>query len=147
MPRSLSAVFLHAVFSTKGREPFLRDPVLRREMHAYLGGISKSLDCPPVAIGGVANHGHILARVGRGVGQSDWIKELKRVSSGRIKRRDATLRSFAWQAGFGVFSISASNVARVEQYIAMQEEHHRKVTFQDEFRALLRRHELEWDER
>jgi REP element-mobilizing transposase RayT len=143
----LSAVFLHAVFSTKGREPFLRDLVLRAETHAYLGGVSKSLDCPPVVIGGVADHVHVLARMGRGVCQSDWIKELKRVSSLWIKRRDPALRAFAWQAGFGVFSVSASNTTRVERYIAHQEEHHRKVTFQDEFRAFLRRHGVEWDER
>lgn len=147
MPQSLSSVYLHLIFSTKGREPWLSDAALRAETFAYLGGISKQLDCPPVAVGGVADHVHLLARFGRGVTQSDWVKELKRVSSLWIKERDPSLKGFAWQSGFGIFSVSPSALEKVEAYIANQEEHHRKVTFQDEFRAFLKKHRIEWDER
>ena len=147
MPQSLSAVYLHLVFSTKDRHPFLRDPALRAETHAYLGGVSKQLDCAPVIIGGVDDHVHILASHARTITQADWVKELKRVSSLWIKQRDPSLRDFAWQSGYGIFSVSASNIEAVERYIANQEEHHRKTTFQDEYRAFLKRHGIAWDEK
>lgn len=147
MPQSLSAVYLHLIFSTKNREPWLADSALRMETHAFLGGVSKQLDCPPVIVGGVADHVHLLARIGRGITQSDWVKELKRVSSRWLKERDARMAGFAWQGGYGVFSVSPSALEDVEAYIRKQEAHHRKVTFQDEFRKFLHKHRVEWDER
>lgn len=146
MPQSLSSVYLHLIFSTKGRYPFLRNADLRAEMHAYLGGVSKKLDCPPLIVGGVADHVHLLARLGRTIAQADWVKELKRVSSLWIKERDVTLHDFSWQSGYGVFSVSASQLDAVRDYIATQEQHHQKQIFQDEFRAFLRRSDLEWEE-
>ena len=147
MPQSLSSVYLHLVFSTKDRRPFLRDPAIREEMHSFLGGISKKLECPPILVGGVEDHVHLLARHGRTITQADWVKELKRASSLWVKERDPKLSDFAWQAGYGVFSVSASKVDAVTNYIAQQEEHHRKSTFKDEFRAMLRKNCIEWDER
>ena len=76
MPQSLSAVYIHLVFSTKERRPFLRDKTTRDALHAYLGGISKQLECPPVRIGGAEDHVHVLARLGRMITQADWVKEL-----------------------------------------------------------------------
>jgi putative transposase len=147
MSQSHSAVFLHLIFSTKNREPFLRDPSLREEVHAYLGGISKKIDCQPIIVGGVADHVHLLARQGRGITQSDWVKEVKRVSSHWIKDRGPGMKNFAWQSGFGIFSVSPSKLDAVEQYIATQEEHHRTTPFQDEYRMFLRKHGVKWDER
>jgi REP element-mobilizing transposase RayT len=147
MPQSLSAVYLHLVFSTKQRRPFLRDRDLREETHAYLGGISKALGCTPVRIGGVEDHVHLLARQSRTLSQAGWVKELKRSSSLWLKERDRAMCDFAWQAGYGAFSVSASNVEAVRDYIARQEEHHRKASFQDEFRAMLKKHGVTWDER
>lgn len=147
MPQSLSSVYLHLVFSTKNREPWLRNAAVRTEMHAFLGGVSKQLDCPPVNVGGVEDHVHLLARCGRGVTQSDWVKELKRVSSRWIKERDGRLADFAWQGGYGVFSVSPSALDAAERYIKGQEAHHRKITFQEEFRKFLQKHRLEWNER
>lgn len=147
MSQSLSAVYIHLIFSTKDRRPFLRDDLLRGEMHAYLGGVSKQLDCPPLMAGGVEDHIHLLARQGRGISQADWVKELKRVSCRWFKTHTAEGRDFAWQSGYGAFSVSASNLAGVSQYIAGQQEHHRRIPFQDEFRAFLRKYGLEWDER
>ena len=116
-------------------------------MHAVLGGISRQLDCPPLLAGGVEDHIHLLARFGRTISPADWIKELKRASSLWIKTRDAASKEFSWQAGYGLFSVSASNVDAVREYIERQEEHHQKRSFQDELRALLRKHGVEWDER
>lgn len=147
MSQSLSSVYLHLIFSTKEREPWLQDPILRAECHAFLGGVSKQMDCPPVIVGGIADHVHLLARFGRGVTQSVWVKEIKRVSSRWLKERDARLAGFAWQAGYGVFSVSPSALEAVEKYIHGQEEHHRKLSFQDEFRKFLQKHRVEWDER
>lgn len=147
MPQSLSAVYVRLVFSTKGRLPFLRDITVRTEMHAYLGGVSKQLDCAPLIVGGIEDHVPVLGRTGRSITQSDWVKELKRVSSGWVKERDAASGAFAWQSGYGAFSVSASRLDAVREYIAAQEEHHRQRTFQDEFRGLLRKHAVECDER
>ena len=136
MPQSLSVVYLHLVFSTKDRAPFLRDPTIRGEMHAWLGSASGELGCPSLLVGGVEDHVHILARHGRTISQADWIKE-----------RDVRAGDFAWQAGYGVFSVSASNLDAVREYVAGQEEHHQKRSFQDEFRTLLKKHGETWDER
>ncbi|HEX7578180.1 MAG TPA: transposase [Verrucomicrobiae bacterium] len=147
MPQSLSAVYLHLVFSTKDRRPFLRDKTVRDSLHAYMGGVSKTLDCPPLIVGGVEDHVHLLCRFGRTITQAEWVKELKRVSNGWLKEKGRDCADFEWQGGYADFSVSQSNLERVKQYIARQEEHHRKTTFQDELRTLLRKHEIEFDER
>ena len=146
MPQSFSCVHIHLVFSTKDRVPFLREAGLRAEMHAYLGGVSKKLDSPPEIVGGTEEHVHLLCRLGRIVSQAEWVKEVKRVTSVWVKDRGSGLTDFAWQSGYGAFSVSASNVDPVHAYIAGQEKHHRKQSFQDEYRAFLRKHGLEWDE-
>jgi putative transposase len=147
MPQALSAAYLHLIFSTKERRPFLREPILRARLHEYLGGISKELDCHPVRIGGVEDHVHLLCRFGRTISQADWVKELKRVSSTWLKQTESSLHDFGWQGGYATFSVSASKLADTERYIERQEEHHRKVSFQEELRLILRKHQLEWDER
>ena len=147
MPQSLSAVYIHLVFSTKERRPFLRDNTTRMALHAYLGGTSKTLDCPPIIVGGMEDHVHILARFGRTITQADWVKELKRVSNLWLKEEGAAYGDFQWQRGYADFSVSQSNLERVKNYIANQEAHHRKLNFQDELRALLRKHDVECDER
>ena len=86
MPQSLSAVYIHLVFSTKNRQPFLRDKDIRSRLHSQLGGISKTLGCAPILTGGVEDHVHLLARFGRTITQAEWIKELKRVSNLWVKK-------------------------------------------------------------
>lgn len=147
MPQSLSAVYIHLVFSTKHRRPLLRDASRRGALHAYLGSVSKNLDCPPILVGGVQDHVHLLCRLARTIAQAEWVKELKRVSNLWLQDQGPGYADFQWQGGYADFSVSQSNLAEVKQYIATQEEHHRKLSYQDEVRALLRRHELEWDER
>lgn len=147
MPQSLSAVYIHLVFSTKDRRPWLRDQTIRNSLHAYLGEVSKQLDCPPILVGGVEDHVHLLTRFGRTVTQAEWVKELKRVSNIWLKEQHADFADFQWQGGYADFSVSQSNLDLVREYILHQDEHHRKLGFQDELRALLRKHEIEWDER
>ena len=147
MPQSLSVVYIHLVYSTKNRQPFLRDPEARADLHSFLGGISKKLDCAPIIVGGVEDHVHLLCRFGRSITQAEWIKELKRNSNLWLKDQDDKYRDFEWQKGYADFSVSQSNLEQVKQYIANQEAHHRKMSFQDEVRELLRRHQQEWDEK
>ncbi len=147
MPQSLSAVYIHLVFSTKERRPFLRDEVVRKSLHAYLGAVSKELDCPPLKVGGVEDHVHLLCRFARTITQAEWVKEVKRVSNGWLKEQGREYSDFQWQGGYADFSVSQSKLEEVTSYIAEQERHHKKMGFQDELRTLLRKHHMEWDER
>jgi REP element-mobilizing transposase RayT len=134
------------VFSTKLRQPFLRDREIREKLHTQLGATGKALGCAPLLIGGVEDHAHLLCRLSRTITQSEWVKELKRVSNNWVKQQGEPYKGFEWQSGYAVFSVSKSNVAEVQRYIASQEQHHSRMNFQEELRALLRRHGLEFDE-
>jgi REP-associated tyrosine transposase len=147
MSQSLAQVYLHIVFSTKNRKAFLQNRALRAELHNYLGGVCRSLDSPPLIVGGVADHVHLLCRLSRTHTIAEVIRELKRDSSKWIKTKDAALGEFHWQDGYGAFSVSPSHVEALRKYIANQEEHHRTESFQDEFRRLLKKYGLEYDER
>ena len=147
MPQSLAKILVHTVFSTKDRRPFLRDKLLRDELHRYLGGILTNLDCQPIIVGGVEDHVHLLCALSRTCDAAAMVKEVKRSSSVWLKTKSPDLADFAWQNGYGIFSIGFSQIESVRDYIAGQEEHHRKISFQDEFRQLLRRYEIEFDER
>ncbi|MDF1814572.1 MAG: IS200/IS605 family transposase [Verrucomicrobiales bacterium] len=147
MPQSLDQVYLHTIFSTKDRYPFFDTPELQRELHAYLAGVSNQLKCPAIKIGGVSDHVHLLTRLPRTITIADFVKETKRFSSLWLHERSREWSVFHWQAGYGVFSVSASNVEQVEKYISGQNEHHRTQSFQDEYREFLRRHEVDFDER
>ena len=147
MPQSLVQNYQHLVFSTKNREPFLHDKTTRGEMHTYLGGFCREHNSPPLAIGGVSDHVHILCRLSKSITVEDFLRDMKRASSKWIKTKGEEWSAFHWQSGYGAFSISPSHVETLRHYIAIQDEHHRKESFQDEFRRLLRKYGLEWDER
>lgn len=147
MPQSLAKILVHTVFSTKDRQPFLRDQALREETHRYLGGILTHLGCQPLIIGGVEDHMHLLFDLTRTDALADIIKEVKRGSSVWLKTKSPALADFAWQNGYGAFSIGNSQVDDLRTYIAGQEEHHRKSSFQDEYRRMLQLYEIEFDER
>jgi len=147
MAQSLAKILVHTVFSTKDRRPFLRDKSLWEELHRYLGGILAKQDCQPLIIGGVEDHVHLLSTLSRTCEAAQMVKEVKRGSSLWLKTKSPDLNDFVWQNGYGMFSIGFSQVEAVRKYIAGQEEHHRKISFQDEFRELLRRYEIEFDER
>jgi REP element-mobilizing transposase RayT len=127
--------------------PVMHDTPTREALHSYLGGVSKQLDCPPLLVGGMEDHIHRLARFGRTITQAEWVKELKRVSNLWLKERGRDFANFEWQGGYADFSVSQSNLEQEKQSIPRQEEHHRKMDFQDELRALLRKHQTEWDEK
>jgi REP element-mobilizing transposase RayT len=147
MSQSLAQAYLHLVFSTKHRHPWLHDPALREELFHYLGGTCRHLDSPSLIAGGVADHVHILCRLGRTIAISTLVRELKRESSKWLKTKGKELTEFHWQDGYGAFSISPGHVEPLRKYIAKQEEHHKTVTFQDEYRRLLRKYGVEYDER
>jgi putative transposase len=147
MPQSLARVVLHVVFSTKNRMPFLKAPELRARLHAYMAGILQNLGCEPILINGVEDHVHILCNQSRTVTIAELVEEAKKSPSKWMKEQGPAFSDFYWQAGYGAFSVSQSKVEQVRAYVAEQEEHHRKVSFQDEFRALCQRHGLEIDER
>ena len=147
MPQSLAQIYLHITFSTKGRRLLLKDPELRKGAHAYLAGTCKNQDSPAVIVGGPADHVHVLCRLSRTLAVADLIRELKRTSSKWVKEQSARGLMFQWQNGYGAFSISPSHVDVLRRYIETQEEHHRKETFQDEFRRLCGKYGVELDER
>jgi putative transposase len=141
MPQSLANVLLHVIFSTKNRAPYLENIELRNDLHAYLAGTLRNLDCPASIVGGVADHAHILCQLSRSISIATLIKETKAESSKWAKERDRSLSGFQWQNGY------AANAPRVRQYIATQDEHHRSRSFQDELRIILRRHQIAFDDR
>lgn len=126
---------VHLIFSTKNRDPFLRDIELRKKIHAYMAGILQELTCEPIIINGVEDHVHVLCNLSRTLSLAKMVEELKKSSSKWIKEQGGNSRDFYWQSGYGVFSVSQSNVESVKIYIAGQEEHHQVVSFQDEFRS------------
>jgi len=146
MPQSLSNVIVHTVFSTKNRVPHLADADLRGNVHRYIGGIAKALECQPLIVGGVADHVHLLTTLSRSITLAGFVKEVKRNSTKWI-RDQIVCADFHWQGGYGAFSVSASQVAAVRRYIENQEAHHRRMTFQEELRSLLQKHRIEFDER
>ena len=144
MPQSLGKILVHVIFSTKNREPTIL-PQVRSELHAYVTGILKNVQCPSIQTGGTADHPHTLLLLARTRTIADVIEEMKKSSSAWMKQQG--LRSFFWQAGYGAFSIGASQAAAVTRYIARQDEHHRRLSFQDEFRRFLERYGVAYDER
>ena len=152
MPQSLSQIYLHTIFSTKDRRRVFRTTEMRETTQAYLTGILKNLDCPVVRIKLVVDHLHVLYLCSRTKTVADVVGTIKRVSNTWIgeqpwSRGNADFAQFHWQNGYGVFSVSASKVDTVARYIENQEEHHKRSTFQDEYREFLVRHNAEFDER
>ena len=148
MPQSLAKVVVHLVFSTKNRTPWLQGQELRQELFAYMATILRNnVDSPAILINGVEDHVHVLGLLSRKFAIMDVVQEAKTETSKWLKKQSPALTTFAWQAGYGIFSVSESNIPAVKSYIENQEDHHRCVSFQDEFRVLCKRHGIEWDER
>lgn len=145
MAQSLSNVLVHLVFSTKHRRPLI-DASIENDLHAYLAGIAKRLDCPAHKIGGVEDHVHVACTLARTKTVACLVQELKQASSKWIKTRGEAYRSFAWQDGYGAFSVSQSHLDDLRRYIANQRQHHRQESYQDEFRKTLNRYRIEYDE-
>jgi putative transposase len=146
MPQSLSQILVHLVFSTKNRETLLADDI-RDELHAYIGGIADHLKGTLLKAGSVADHIHLLIAHPRTCSPSELVQEIKTGSSRWLKTKGSRYANFHWQGGYGIFSISPSHRPALEVYIGNQAEHHRLETFQDEYRRLLQKFEIQFDER
>lgn len=143
MPSSLTSLHYHLVFSTKNRSPMIA-PERQADLWMYCGGIVRKLGGAPLQIGGVEDHIHLLVGIPPTIAVSDFLRELKKGSSTWMKEK---VRSFAWQTGYGAFTVSRSQIDTVSSYVQRQPEHHRKHDFMTEFRALLEAHGLEIDEK
>jgi putative transposase len=146
MPQSLSSILIHLIFSTKNREPFLTREI-DAELYPYLASILKAMKSPALIINGTSDHIHTLFSLSRVVTIASLVEEVKTESSKWIKTKGKHFRNFHWQSGYGAFSIGQSQVPTVRRYITRQKEHHRRVSFQDEYRKFLRVYEVEYDER
>ena len=146
MGQSLVKNYVHIVFSTKHRKPLISDPV-ETELHSYLGGICNKLGCQVIKVGGYTDHIHILCLLSKKITLVKLLEELKSHSSRWIKTKGGVYTNFYWQDGYGAFSVNPSEVEVVKHYIANQKEHHSKKTFQDEYKAFLKKYDVEFDER
>lgn len=145
MSSTYLSLHYHIVFSTKERRPMIAD-AWKDRLHEYLGGTVEGLDGFPQGIGGVADHVHLLVGLKSTHCLADFLRELKKASSAWI-HDEIGLKSFAWQEGYSAFTVSATSRDGVKRYIANQGEHHRKRSFRDELLDLLKRAEIEFDER
>jgi putative transposase len=146
MAQSLARLHMHLVFGTRLREPWIDDPV-RDALHGYMANTMKNAGCPITAIGSVEDHVHLLFELSRTMAPCRIVEHVKSSSSGWIKTQGDRYTAFAWQSGYGIFAVSASNIEAVRRYIAHQREHHARTSFQDEYRRTLERHGVEFDER
>jgi REP element-mobilizing transposase RayT len=146
MSRTYTNLLTHAIFSTKDRQPLLA-PALGKRLFPYMGGIVRKLDGVAILINGVVDHVHLLVSLPATLALSEFVSKLKSNSSRWVHETFPEHRLFAWQTGYSVFSVSASQKQSVLAYIAGQEEHHRKVSYKEEVIAFLKKHEIEYDER
>jgi putative transposase len=146
MPQSLSYLLVHIVFSTQDRAPAL-GALVRPGLHAYLATVARNAGCECYRVGGVADHVHLAVRISRTITIAQLIEELKTSSSKWLKTQSVALAHFAWQSGYGAFSVGPADLEALKQYIDRQEEHHRAHTFQEEYRAFLKQHGVDFDER
>lgn len=146
MPQSLANILVHLVFSTKERASML-DDAWRDDLHGYIGGIVRRCGTDLLAANSVADHIHLLFPLPRTISVAALVKEIKTGATNWIQKRDPRCVEFHWQAGYGIFSVSPGHKDAVIQYIARQPEHHRVVSFQDEYRQLLEKYAIQYDER
>jgi REP element-mobilizing transposase RayT len=147
MPQSLAQVWLHLVFSTKDRRPFLSDQAFRNEMIRMLAHHVKEQNCVSASVGGHIDHVHLLLGLNRTITIAKLVENIKTETSSWAKTAKGGSSVFSWQSGYGVFSVSHSRRNDVDVYIRNQDDHHRKLSFQEEFRIMCQRHEIEIDER
>jgi REP element-mobilizing transposase RayT len=145
MSDTYSNLSIHVVFSTKDRIPMMTRRV-RKRVFPYIGGVIKGLGGTVIAIGGMPDHAHLVARLPTNMCVADFVRKVKAKSSKWINER-ATDVKFGWQGGYGAFSISESVVSSVAQYVRNQERHHRLRSFEEELKLLLTRHGIDFDER
>lgn len=146
MPQSLSHILIHIIFSTKDRLPIL-SPEIRPALHAYLATVARNADCECHRVGGIADHVHLAIRLSRTSTIAHLVADLKTSTSKWLKTQSPSLNNFAWQNGYAAFSVGPSDLEALRHYIDTQEQHHRKRSFQDEYRAFLIKYGVAFDER
>ncbi|HLP19438.1 MAG TPA: IS200/IS605 family transposase [Chitinophagales bacterium] len=146
MGQSIAKNYLHITFSTKHRQAII-DESIEGELHSYIGGICKSMDCQPISVGGYTDHIHLLCLLSKKITLIKLLEEIKGGSSKWIKSKGDKYKNFYWQDGYRAFSVNPSELDTVIKYIANQKEHHRTKTFQDGYRAFLTKYKIEFDER
>ncbi len=146
MAQSLSNVLVHLVFSTKHRRGWI-DVGIEEELFRYVSGICRELNCPSHKIGASDDHIHIACSLSRTISISELVEGIKAGSSKWIKTKGDRYAGFCWQNGYGAFSVGQSQLEDLRRYISNQHEHHRKISFQDEYREFLKRYEVVYDER
>ena len=146
MGQSLVKNYVHIIFSTKNRQPFISQ-TYEDELFKYLGGVCKSLDCTPIQVGGYLDHVHILCLLNKNITIVKLLEELKTSSSKWMKTPANELGNFYWQDGYGAFSVNPSQVDTGSNYIQKQREHHERKSFQDEYIAFLKKYRIDFDER
>jgi REP element-mobilizing transposase RayT len=145
VPQSFTCLHYHLVFSTRRREPLIT-PALRPRLYEYLGGVIRAEGGHPVTVGGMPDHVHVLARLSHTRAVADVLRVVKANSSKWAHDTFPAAAGFGWQAGYGAFTVGRSSLDAVRRYIDNQEEHHKERSFQDEFRVMLRQHDLAFDE-
>ena len=146
MPQSLVKNYMHIIFSTKNRKPFIHNPI-KEELFSYIGGIFKNLECNPLIVGGYKDHVHVLCSLSRKIALMKLVEELKTHSSKWIKRKGYKYETFYWQNGYGGFSIHTNQVETVRSYILNQKQHHKSISFMEEYLKFLKEYHVEYDER
>ena len=146
MPESHAFVLIHVVFSTRNRKANLNAEV-RPRLHAYLSTVARNLGCVCYCVGGVADHVHLAIRLSRTLTIAQLVQELKASSSKWLKTQSPLLADFAWQRGYGAFSVGPVDLGALQIYIDTQEDHHRTRSFQEEYLAFLVKYSVEYDER
>ena len=145
MSQSLSKVYVHIVFHTKYNQDLIK-PDVESELYAYMGGILKENKCVPIAINGIENHVHVLCIQSKNIALADLLEELKRNSSRWIKTKGIGYVNFAWQGGYGCFSVSQSKVEVVKRYIENQKQHHKTESVKEEYIRFLKEYGVEYNE-
>ncbi len=143
VPSTHLALHVHIVFATKGRTPIIED-AWRNDLHAYIGGAIRGLGATPRAVGGVADHVHVLIGIRGSHAVGDLVRDVKKAANSWAREKNP---KFSWQEGYGAFSIATSEVPKVVAYIAGQEEHHNQISSADELKALMLEFGIEYDDR
>ncbi len=146
MGQSLVQNYIHIVFSTKHRQPLIQ-PDIEAELHAYIGGICNKLECQTIKVGGYNNHIHLLCMLSKKIALMKLVEKVKSNSSKWVKTKGKAYQNFYWQNGYGAFSVNPSQIDTVIAYITNQHNHHKGKSFQDEYKAFLKKYKVEYDER
>ncbi len=146
MGQSLSQLYVHIVFHTKKNKGVLIREKEEAELYAYMGAIMNDLECTPIIINGTSNHVHIFCILSKNIAMAKLVEDVKRHTSRWIKTKDVYYKDFAWQGGYGCFSVSPSVFEKTKHYILKQKEHHRNKTFEEEYLLFLKEYKIEYKE-